>query len=67
MGSIMLAGATFFLPCSTLLFWIFGENDITKAVTWGFLVICITPLSVGFMTALPVMNTMVSNAADPAR
>ncbi len=67
MGVSTLGIGTFLLPFVVLFYWFAGRNNTTTVITWIFLTICVVPLSIGIMTALPVMNTMTSNAADPTR
>eukprot|EP01112_Ceratiomyxa_fruticulosa_P007439 TRINITY_DN1929_c0_g1_i1.p1 TRINITY_DN1929_c0_g1~~TRINITY_DN1929_c0_g1_i1.p1 ORF type:complete len:561 (-),score=89.64 TRINITY_DN1929_c0_g1_i1:102-1784(-) len=68
-GAVILGIGTFCQPFANLPYWLSG-NDITvlnKALTWIILLFFTTMLGVGFMTCLPVVGTMISNAADPSR
>ncbi len=66
-GTVSLGiGCTLFAVPSAS-YWIFGVTVPSTIITWvTYIPVCLVS-AIGFMTCLPVVNTMQSNAADPER
>lgn len=67
MGVSSLGASTLLLPFVVIFYWVGGKTTVTTALTWTLIAVLNLPMSIGFMTALPVVNSMQSNAANPER
>mmetsp|Transcript_34577 Transcript_34577/g.55932 ORF Transcript_34577/g.55932 Transcript_34577/m.55932 type:complete len:636 (+) Transcript_34577:94-2001(+) len=52
-------------PLSALPFYFGGTTGWTGVLTWSILLLATTFIAIGFMCGLPIVSTMLSNAADP--
>mmetsp|Transcript_28182 Transcript_28182/g.39788 ORF Transcript_28182/g.39788 Transcript_28182/m.39788 type:complete len:506 (+) Transcript_28182:310-1827(+) len=67
LGTILLATSIFLYPFCNIFYWIGGKTAFTTALTWTWIALCSVGNAVGFMVALPVVNTMLSSASNPQR
>jgi len=66
-GSILLGVSTLLYPICGVFLWTMGKTPLSQALTWVLLIMVTSGNSVGFMTCLPVITGMISNATDPER
>lgn len=67
-GVVVLGAATILMPLANLVYWIAGSTaTVYQVITWAILLPFTSLMSIGFMTCLPVVGTMLSNASPADR
>jgi MFS family permease len=66
-GLSCLAIATSLFSVCAAIYWVFGVSSATHIATGIGLFITVSIMGIGFMTALPLLTTMISLATDPQR
>lgn len=67
MGVACLGFGTFWMAYVIVPYWMFGVSWVTVVAAWFGIFITVSFVSVGFMTAIPMLNSMVSNSAPLGR
>jgi len=67
LGVACLGFGGFWMAYVIVPYWMFGVNWWTTVATWIGLFVTVSFVSVGFMLAIPMINSMISNSAPHGR